>query len=341
MKRLPPTNRLTIALFVLLAPTLAMAKAHGPLTAEQRAIFHGTAEDPPPEKLDATRKDLEGRHYLSGDERNLHLFYEHVKDLGGGYMGVGSDQAYMFAGWQKPEFVWLSDYDPWIKWEHMAYHAIFEASPDIATFRGHFAKKNVKQTIKFLEEHFKDHPEQRKVTFVFANAAHKIARRLRRLKSWAKKHGVPNFVSDEAQYQFVRDLVMEGRVRPMRANLLDDEGLAGIAEASRRLGVPMRVMYPSNAEQYWPFSDQYKANIRAQNWDDKSIIVRTLGIEHWNDDYHYMVQPAQNFLRWLEADLIKGIKQVYPWKRPKGPEEIPFSLVSDDPERARPKKRKK
>lgn len=335
MKRL-----LTGLLFVLL-PQVGLARAHGPLTAEQATVFHGSPEDPPPEKLDATRKDLEGRHYLSGDERHLDLFHDTVKDLGGGYMGVGSDQAYMFAAWQKAELVFLSDYDPWIKWEHMAHVAFFEAAPDIAGYRRLWSRKGNKEALALLRERYKDDPLERKVVFVYARAAHHVARRLGRLHKWAKASGVGNFVSDPVQYQYIRDLVVEGRVRPMQCNLLDAQGMKGVADVSRKLGVPMRVIYPSNAEQYWPFSQQYRENIAAQFTDEKSVVVRTLGIRPWNDDYHYLVQPAESFKQWLAADWIKGVRQIYPPKRPKGPDEIPFSVVSGAPEKPRPEKRKK
>jgi hypothetical protein len=323
--------RLIAALSLLAAPLAAQAeRAHGPLTEAQHALFWGSAEDAPPEKLDATRKDLEGRHYLSGDERHMHLFYPTVKDLGGAYMGVGSDQAYMFAGWMKAEYVWLSDYDPWIKWLHMSYAAFFEVSPDIATFRSWWTRENNRKALKLLAKRYKGHPLAYQIRFVYPHAAHKVNRRLRRLNDWAKTHGVPNFVSDEAQYKFVRALVMEKRVRPLVCNLLDTKCLIGIGDTMRKLKTPVRVLYPSNAEQYWPYGDQYRANVRGLHFDEKSWVTRTLGIRHQNDDYHYSLQPALKFQKWLAQPELKSVKQVYPKVKVSGHGDIPFTTVDAD-----------
>ena len=104
----------------------ASVKSGEALSDEARALFWGSVEDDAPEVLLATRPDLEGRHYLTCDELNLHLWYERVRDIGGGYAGVGSYQAYTFIGWMKPDLAWFTDYDPWISSLHHIYAAFFE-----------------------------------------------------------------------------------------------------------------------------------------------------------------------------------------------------------------------
>ena len=111
-------------------PDITAADGHGPLSPEAHAIFWGSVEDPPAEELMATRRDLYGRHYLTCDENNHHLMYDRLQNLGGAYAGVGSDQAYMFMGWMRPNLAWVTDYDPWIRHLHWAYHAFFRASED-------------------------------------------------------------------------------------------------------------------------------------------------------------------------------------------------------------------
>lgn len=330
-----------VPLFIFASLLLAVSTAAAipptpqPLSAEQRATFFGTAEDPPPEKLDATREDLEGRHYLSGDERNLHLFYPKIKGLGGGYMGVGSDQAYLFAGWMRADLVWLCDYDPWIRHLHHAYAAFFTAAETYEAFRDWWKpeRDNVKKAVAHLEEHFKDHPDVRKIAFVYGRAAHKVYRRLKRLEGWLSKEKIPGFVNDAETYTFVRSLVTGGRVRPMLCNLLDDEGMRGAATAAKQLSVPIRVLYTSNAEQYWPYRAEFRQNIWDLHVDERSVIIRTVATKPTNDDYHYNVQPLLNFQEWLRRDWVRSVRMVVPYHPAK--DEIPFTTVDQDPDEAR------
>ena len=79
--------------FLLLLPLRAGATE--PLASEARELLWSVPFDPAPRKLNASRKDLEGRHYLSGDELFLHKYREHIEGIGGAFAGVGTDQTYM------------------------------------------------------------------------------------------------------------------------------------------------------------------------------------------------------------------------------------------------------
>ena len=148
--------RALACLLFITAPALANP---GPLTPAEKATLEALPEDTAPEKLNATREDLEGRHYLSGDEANLHLFYPRLKDLGGAYAGVGSDQTYLFAGWMKPRFAFVTDYDPWIKWLHLSYVAFFRKAETIEEFRSYW--KNTKAGLKVIRETYDGLVERR------------------------------------------------------------------------------------------------------------------------------------------------------------------------------------
>jgi hypothetical protein len=64
-------------------------------------VFFGSPEDPKP----AHR--ARDSHYWVGNECALHGFYQDIKGLGGGYIGIGSDQAYLLLGWARPRLAWL------------------------------------------------------------------------------------------------------------------------------------------------------------------------------------------------------------------------------------------
>ncbi len=245
------------AIFVVLLSTVGMAQPAGvmdgyaPLTDLQKKIFAASEEDPPGATLLATEKRLEGRHYVTCDEWYLHKFVEKIKGLGGGYAGVGTDQAYLFIGWQRPHLAWLFDYDPWVVYIHRAYGVFFREAETIEEFLAFWDKENRKSSIALLKEKLVDHPDLKTIITVFKHNRSTIDRRLGRVIRKLGKEGVSSYLSDPAEYAFVRNLILAGRVRPMVGNLLGTKGLLGMAATARALAVPLRVLYVSNAEGYW------------------------------------------------------------------------------------------
>ncbi len=327
-----PVTRLLILLLALPAAA-ATGPAPGAISAAEKAVLDAIPEDKSPKKLDATREDLEGRHYLSGDEANLHVFYPQLKDLGGAYAGVGSDQAYLFASWMRPQFAFVTDYDPWIKLLHLSYAAFFEKAETIEEFRSYW--KDPKAGLKVLKARYEGRRGKR-VRWVYAHARHKVDRRLRRLRKWLGERKLPSFVNDQETYDFVRGMVRNGRIRPLVCNLLDDKCLVGVGDASRKLGVPLRVLYTSNAEQYWDYGKQFRANMQAQNFDEKSLVLRTLASKRSaNKDYHYNSQPGLNFQAWLKRDWVKRVRTIVPLLYIRAEDHIPLTHEDRDPDDVR------
>ncbi|MFT4704971.1 MAG: hypothetical protein ACI81R_002679 [Bradymonadia bacterium] len=311
---------------------LGSAAGHGPLPEHARELFWGSVEDDAPELLNATRPDLENRHYLTCDEVNLHTWYERVRNLGGGYAGVGSDQAYTFIGWMRPELAWLSDYDPWIRALHRSYHAFFQASEDIETFLSWWSDDTEDEAGAYLAEHYAEHPDLEMILLVYSEARYKISRRLRRYGRTLDRAGVPSFITDEETYQFVRSMVANGRVRPLISNLLDDEALRGIGEVGRELGVPLRVLYMSNAEDYWEYPDTFRENMRQLHFDEQSLILRSNATKSRNGDYRYNAQSSQNFVQWLNQPYVEDVEDIWVHESVRAEDHIPSSYINEAPE---------
>ena len=119
-----------------------------------------------------------------------------------------------------------------------------------------------------------------------------------------RERKVPTFVSDEAQYQRIRSMIKAKRIRPMSANLLDDEGIKGVGAFSHKAKIPVRAIYLSNAEQYWNYSEQFRSNIKSLLHDDKGYLIRTLGSYYFNKDYRYYLQPIGRFIEWMSLKRI-------------------------------------
>jgi len=348
------SNRLfNLVLLLVLLPASSVAADEGPpgagegyqpLSAGQRRLFLSSPEDSPAEKLMATEERLEGRHYVTCDEWNLHLFEPKIRNLAGGFVGVGTDQVYLFLGWQRPHLAWLFDYDPWVVHLHRAYLLFFEKASTPEEFMGFFEKKVRKQTMKLLKERYGDRKDVRELVRVFKFNRDTIQRRLVRVARKLRKAKVPCYLTDQETYDFVRNLILAGRVRPMVGDLLADKGLTGIAAAARELGVPVRVLYMSNAEGYWRYGRQFRANMATLYFDERSLIVRTVAAKWTNGDYRYNLQSALNFRVWLEKEWVKSFKQIVPMGKLKGDGDIPLTYVDRPPPEkapARGKKKKK
>lgn len=287
-----------------------------PLTDEQRAAFFGTPEDEAPEHRGGVTPKQEDKNYLAGNEKTLFAFYEDIRDLGGGYVGVGSDQAYLFIGWAKPELAWLVDYDPSVVSIHGVYRAFFlefETPQELVAVWGEGGYAAGAAAI-----HAHNDPQRAKqLERLFARHRGWINRRIHQQVKRMRAAKVPTFLTDQEQFDYIRELYRRDRIRPMVANLLDKRGMQGVAKAAHELGVTIRVLYVSNAEQYWRgYNRHFRNNVRALPVDEKSVLLRTLLIWDVNGDYRYNVQPLANYQEWLAHPYVRSVYHIV-YKRPK------------------------
>jgi hypothetical protein len=279
------------------------------LTAEQRAAFWDTPEDPPTEVRMGETKELVGKQYLAGNEKTLYTFREKIEGLGGGYVGVGSDQAYFFIGWSRPEFAWLIDYDADVVAIHAVYRAFLDHARTPEEFLALWAKDTRKTSVKHIESGSTEETKALRVLYLRHRGW--IDRRLQAQVKRMRRAKIPSWLSDQETYDFVRDLVLADRVRPMVTNLLEPGAMRGVAKSAKELGVPVRVLYLSNAEEYWKdYPQVFRDNILGLPIDDLSIVLRTLLIWDVNQDYRYNTQAASNYTTWLRTPWIRSVWDV-------------------------------
>ena len=287
-----------------------------PLTDEQREIFFGTPEDDAPEHRGGVTPAQEDKQYLAGNEKTLFAFYDDVRDIGGGYVGVGSDQAYLFIGWAKPELAWLVDYDPSVVSIHGVYRSFFlefETPKELVAVWG---EGGYAAGVAAIQAH--NEPQRAKqLERLFARHRAWINRRMHQQVKRMRAAKVPSFLTDQKQFDYIREMYRRDRIRPMVANLLDKRGIQGVAKAADELGVTIRVLYVSNAEQYWRgYNRAFRSNVQALPVDEKSILLRTLLIWDVNGDYRYNVQPLANYQQWLAQPYVRSVYHIV-YKRPK------------------------
>jgi len=290
-----------------------------PLDESQRAIFLGSAEDEPPLELGGVTEARKNQHYVSSNERTLAAFHPRIRDLRGGYLGVGSDQAYLMIGWARSELAWLIDYDPVVVDIHAIYHALFAVADTPAAFRDLWRVEGKPMAIAAIQQHgpaslhtaTPSRLDARRRELLYRRYRARIAKRLDAVIAGMTAAGVPSFLTDQAQYTYVRELVRAGRVRSLVADLTQTTGVQQLAAAASKLAVPVRVVYLSNAEEYWnSLSPSFRANILALPVDERSVILRTLLTWDKNQDYRYNAQLARNYQQWLAQPWVRTIRDV-------------------------------
>jgi hypothetical protein len=235
--------------------------APAPLDEAARAVFLGSAEDEPPVELGGVTEARKNQHYVSSNERTLEAFYPRIQGLRGGYLGVGSDQAYLMIGWARSELAWLTDYDPVVVDIHSVYHALFAAADSPAAFRDLWRLEHKPAAIAAIKAAYPAGDARRR-ELLYRRYRARIAKRLDAVIAGMTAAGVPCFLTDQAQYSYVRDLVRHGRVRPLVADLTQTTAVQQLAAASSKLATPVRVVYLSNAEEYWnSLSANFRTNI--------------------------------------------------------------------------------
>lgn len=300
----------------------------GPLSDAERALFWGSEEDPAPRELNTILSENSGQHFLYSDELHLDKFHERIEGLGGGYAGVGTDQAWLFAAWQRAEFVWLSDYDPWVRALQRVYLVFFEEAGTPGEFLTLWDEEHEESSRRLFAEALSERDDLQLIDHVFRASRYWVHRRLLQIVEMGETR-IPTFMTDQEQYDWLQALVVHQRARPMIANLLEDQGYSGIGETARSLGVVLRHVYLSNAEDYWPYTANYRENIGGLPFDGASVISRTTASKPRNGDYLYQQQPAELFVRWLDAGT-RSKRVMWPFQRVRH-DEIPYIWFVDEP----------
>ncbi|MFN3199246.1 MAG: hypothetical protein ACE366_12665 [Bradymonadia bacterium] len=290
----------TLALSALLATE---ALALDPLPQELVQTFESIPADPRPKNI--TRST----HYWISNEYRHDLFQERISDTGGVYVGVGTDQNYLLAAWSKPEILVLMDFDHMIPRIHDVYRLIFAKAETPEDFIAWWQKDKKEEVVGLIKEAYEGE-RLKDVLKAFKTAQHVVIRRLKGSKKRYTKRNISIFLTDQAQYDYIRDLYAKNRVFAVRGDLTGPGTLKAIGAAAEKAGLKVRTLYMSNAEQYFDYKQSFKENIGALPFDEKSTALHTLGWSVYgyaDGHYHYNWQSGPNFQDWLANSKMKSL----------------------------------
>ena len=303
------TGSRTVAVAALLL--LASASLGG---AQSRSGGSGLPADTCTPLPDATRAIAEGvpdeavpvpeEHYLSTNERRHDLWFPHIRDLGGAYVGVGSDQTFTLAAIQNASLVYVVDFDQQIPWLHRVYDVLVRASETPEALVERFSEQRIDETVELVTEALDGHPDLDGVVRMLRGNRRMLHSYLSRVKSRRWDGAGVSWLSEPALYARVRRLFFGGRIIARAGDVTGAQTLRAVGEATRRLGVPVRVLYLSNAEAFFGYTDDFVANVRSLPMDEGSVVLRTYrhprAVYPDRDTWAFMVQPAPDFLSRIE-----------------------------------------
>jgi hypothetical protein len=277
----------------------------GPLTPAAREVLRSIVADPAPPAL------VLGSHYWVSNESAHDVWRETIGKLGGALAGVGTDQLYLLAGWQEPSLLLALDFDAEVVRVHELYGIAFAKAetPEAFIQLWRDAARDAGAWDELLTAADSDEAVRKRHQRTLKVAGTIISARLGQVKRRYAGLGIPCFLTDAGQYAKVRTLWQEGRVVPLRGDLTATSAMLTAASAMRKLGVPLRTLYLSNAEKYFDYGPNFRANIIAQPFDEKSLILRTRHSPRMGavegDVYHYNTQTGANFVAWMTDSTIQ------------------------------------
>jgi hypothetical protein len=277
--------------------TAKASPAREPLTPELQKRLAGIRADPPPRGI--TR----GRHYFVSNENQHHLVHQVAAHRGGIQIGVGTEQNYLLAGWAKPEILILMDFDEWVVDLNRVYGLLFERAQTPAELVALWSYAKRQQVLGWIKQRWPERRSHWKKVRAFNHGQADVHHRLQRLQRRHRSRGIPSFIDDQQQYDFVASLWRQGRVLSVRGDLTQDRTMQDIAEFARANAIPVRLLYLSNAEDYFKYqAGSFRSNMLALPYDERSVVLHTKPYD--GDYYRYVYQSGLNYQTWLRSGKV-------------------------------------
>lgn len=253
------------------------------------------------------------RHYMWSNERRHDLFFPDLAGLGGGYLGVGGDQNYTMAAAAQAQVLWLIDLDAAVVRMHRLYAALLAAARTPAEFVALLAPAHEQAVYDAVAAYYPQLPEAERRLVLAVYHAYREDLSLHLHKSaeyrWA---GQPvTWLGAPGLYDHVRKLALSHLIVPRLGDLTGPTAMQAIAEAARSAGIPLRVLYLSNAESWFHYGRAFRKNLDTLPFDDRSLVLRTVKSElltyPHGDIWHYSVQSGVHFAQHLRDSDYSSI----------------------------------
>jgi hypothetical protein len=249
-----------------------------------------------------------GRHFFVSNEKELHLWRDVLSNRGGIYLGIGAEQSYMLGGWAQAELLILLDFDQWVVDTNHVHGLLFRRASTPEEFARLWSYASRDTVRAWIKEQWPNRADHARILKVHGHALARVPRQLRTLRQRHDRLSIPFFGNDPHQYTRIRRLWQTKRVLPIRGDLTAGKTMHDVAAFARKAQMSVRVLYLSNAEDEFGYSEKhFRQNIRALPFDERSIVLHTM--RHELEYFYYVYQDARGYRDWL------GEPGITKWKR--------------------------
>jgi len=247
--------------------------------------------------------------YIKTNEASNFLFAPYIKNLRGGYVGIAADTNYTFISYAKSEWVFLMDFDYVILSLNRIIRAFVKESPTVKDFLEKWNPINSKSSLAILEKYYSHTEDLPTIKTIFLKNQAQLYNHYKTSSLPDKTFQDFGWLRHEPNYAYIRQLYLQERISIHGGDLLKDKTLYSIGQASKKLGIKIRVYYPSNAEEFWDFNENYKRNVLNLPFDEASVVIRTIHEFPWHIHdrtggvrgfWHYVVHGAYNYQKKLQ-----------------------------------------
>ncbi|MCB1307687.1 MAG: hypothetical protein KDK30_05895 [Leptospiraceae bacterium] len=306
-------HRALVLISSLCLSILISACSTEPSAEERLSIFHSTKQE-----------QLQETIWFTGDttvtnEDRLDLFFPHVRNLGGGYIGVGSGQNFSLAGRARSDWIWLMDFTEVVVAANKINIAFVRHAEQPEEFRRLWDRPAEEDALRIIDQEYADDPDLEFIKKAWSVSLPFQQKRFRTDDVVMQKYNYELWLKNKDDYNHIRKLALENRIQAVKGDLRGPITVLSIADAARKMQVPVRVIYFSNAEEYFDLDGQFRTNWLNMPVDDASMLVRTIsvqqhrfpwapGSEHSTErGFHYNVMPARLYQAWLR-DSAPGLR---------------------------------
>lgn len=292
--------------------------AFGPVCAGG-AVRSTAFADLPQERLEPTR--WESGDTTISNEARLDLFRPALERARGGiYVGVGGLQNFTLAAWARSERIFLMDFTRTVVIANRVQVAFLKAAATGQEFRALWSTAGRDRALALIAEEI-DPADAATARKVYLWATPFVRRYFARMDRVREAYEYAVFYDDPEAYAYIRGLALDGRILPLEGNLIGATTLRGLGSAARKAGVKVRVLYLSNAEEYFPFRpypNDFIENVLNLPVDGFSVAIRTVSLHkgRWpwapgsrlltTRGFHYGVQSLELFQAWLRGTRAPG-----------------------------------
>lgn len=216
--------------------------------------------------------------YIKANEGRTHVWAPFVTNLGGAYLGVASDQNYSLIAVARSELAFLMDYDPRVVALHRRLRALILRSETPEAFIARFAPAALRESLAILESEYPDAPDLTALKAGFrATHADLFAYYQAQLDRPPRDQPADFGWLQPAHYAYIRALYQQDRIIPIKGDLMGSRTITAVAAAVRAAGLPLRVVYLSNAPTAWggQITPGYRRNLLALPMDARAVVLQT------------------------------------------------------------------